>query len=50
MSGVVMQSAVVGVIVLGAAASVALRGWRMVAAARGTPADGACGGCGCGKS
>ena len=51
MSGELMQSALVGVIVLGAAASMAVRGWRVVSSARAKPDDGACGGgCGCGKS
>ncbi len=51
MAGELMQGAVVGAIVLGAAASVAVRGWRILAAARAKPDDGSCaGGCGCGKS
>ena len=51
MTGELMQSAAVGVIVLGAVASMARRGWRMVSAARSTPDDGSCGGgCGCGQS
>ncbi|HEX8832046.1 MAG TPA: hypothetical protein VF705_12810 [Longimicrobium sp.] len=50
MSGELLQGAAVGAIVLGAFASIAMRGWRMVAAARAKPEDGSCGGCGCGKS
>ena len=51
MAGEVMQGAAVGVIVLGAVASMAVRGWRMVSAARSSPDDGSCGGgCGCGKN
>ena len=42
-----VQGAAVGAIVLGALGSLALRGWRTLAAARAK--DGACGGCGCGK-
>jgi hypothetical protein len=43
-----MQSAAVGAIVLGAAASVAMRGWRVISAARAKPEDDSCGsGCGC---
>lgn len=51
MAGDLVQSAAVGVIVLGAAGTLALRGWRMLASARGKRRDGACGsgGCGCGK-
>ncbi|HEX8363263.1 MAG TPA: hypothetical protein VF613_24300 [Longimicrobium sp.] len=48
MAGELMQGAAVGAIVLGAFASLAMRGWRMVAAARAKPEDGSCGsGCGC---
>ena len=44
-----LQSAAVGAIVVGAAASVAMRGWRVISAARARPDDDAsCGsGCGC---
>ncbi len=51
MAGELVQSAAVGVIVLGAASTLAVRGWRMLASARGKPGDDACGGggCGCGK-
>lgn len=49
MAAEVVQTAAVGAIVMGAFASVALRGWRMVAAARAKPGDGACESCGCGK-
>jgi hypothetical protein len=49
MAGEMMQGAAVGAIVLGAAASLAMRGWRMLAAARAKSDDGSCGGgCGCG--
>jgi hypothetical protein len=53
MAGELVQSAAVGVIVLGAAGTLAVRGWRMLSSARGKPGDDACGsgggGCGCGK-
>ena len=51
MAGELVQSAAVGVIVMGAAGMLAVRGWRMLAGARGKPGDDACGGggCGCGK-
>ncbi|HLM68623.1 MAG TPA: hypothetical protein VK358_13885 [Longimicrobium sp.] len=51
MAGELLQSAAVGVIVLGAAGTLAVRGWRMLSSARGKPGDDGCGGggCGCGK-
>ncbi len=48
MSGELLQGAAVGAIVLGAFASVAMRGWRVISAARAKPDDGSCAsGCGC---
>lgn len=49
MGGETIQALAVGAVVLAAAAYMARRGWRMLAAARAPKDQGGCGGgCGCG--
>lgn len=47
MGGEMIQTAAVGVIVLGAVGNLGARWWRAVAAARGKSDAGCGGGCGC---